>query len=63
MTNKVTASAIEEIHQTRQEISERFGGDVVAIAEDAARRQVASNRPAWNPAKPDATLRELSQSD
>ncbi len=52
MIQKTTESPIEDIHRTRREISDRFGGDVVAIAEDAARRQAASNRPVWQP-KPD----------
>ena len=47
MIQKTTESPIEEIHRTRREISDRFGGDVVAIAEDAARRQAASDRPVW----------------
>jgi len=38
---------IDEIHEIRYEISDRFGGDVFAIAQDAARRQTASNRPLW----------------
>ena len=42
-----TDSVIAEIHQTRREISERFKGDIAAIAEDAARRQAASGRPVW----------------
>ena len=46
---KKTDTTIDEIHETRREISERFGGDVFAIAEDAARRQAASNRPVWKP--------------
>ena len=49
MTRKTTDSTIDDIHQIRREISDRFGGDVFAIAEDAARRQVASNRPVWKP--------------
>ena len=49
MTQKKTDSTIDDIHQIRREISDRFGGDVYAIAEDAARRQVASNRPIWQP--------------
>jgi hypothetical protein len=49
MIQKTTESPIEEIHRTRREISDRFGGDVFAIAEDAARRQAASNRPLWKP--------------
>ncbi len=49
MTQKPTESPIEEIHRVRREISDRFGGDLAAIAEDAARRQAASNRPVWQP--------------
>ncbi len=49
MIQKKTDTTIDEIHETRREISERFGGDVFAIAEDAARRQAASNRPVWKP--------------
>jgi hypothetical protein len=48
MTQKLkTDSVIAEIHKTRREISERFNGDIAAIAEDAARRQAASGRPVW----------------
>ena len=42
-----TDSVIAEIHRTRREISERFNGDIAAIAQDAARRQAASGRPVW----------------
>ena len=42
-----TESSIDEIHRIRREISDRFGGDLAAIAEDAARRQAASNRSVW----------------
>lgn len=49
MTQKTADSTIEEIHKIRREISDRFGGDVFAIAADAARRQAASNRPVWKP--------------
>lgn len=48
-TSTPNESALAEIHRIRREISDRFGGDVVAIAEDAARRQAASNRPVWQP--------------
>ena len=47
--NSKTESPIEEIHRIRREISDRFGGDIAAIAEDAARRQAASGRPVWQP--------------
>lgn len=49
MTQKKTDATIDDIHQIRREISERFGGDVFAIAEDAARRLASSNRPVWKP--------------
>lgn len=49
MIQKATESPIDEIHRTRREISDRFGGDISAIAEDAARRQAESNRPVWQP--------------
>jgi hypothetical protein len=44
-----TEDTIEEIHRIRQEISDRFGGDLAAIAADAARRQAESGRPVWRP--------------
>jgi hypothetical protein len=44
-----TESVIEEIHRIRREISDRFNGDVDAIAEDAARRLSESGRPIWQP--------------
>ena len=46
---KTTDPTIEKLHEIRREISDRFGGDVFAIAKDAARRQAASNRPVWQP--------------
>ena len=49
MIQKTSDSTIDEIHRIRREISDRFSGDLFAIAEDAARRQAASNRPVWQP--------------
>ncbi len=40
---------IDEIHQTRREMSDRFQGDFVAMLDDARRRQEASGRPIWHP--------------
>ncbi len=40
---------LDEIHRTRREISERFGGDLHAILDDARKRQAASGRPVWSP--------------
>lgn len=47
MNENQSESPIDEIHRIRREISDRFRGDVAAIAEDAARRQAASGRPVW----------------
>jgi len=51
MKRKIIDRTIEEVYRTRREISNRFGGDIFAISEDAARRQVVSNRPVWTPPK------------
>ena len=45
----MTDPIIDEIHRTRREMSERFGGDFVAMLDDARRRQEASGRPIWQP--------------
>ncbi len=63
MIQKLNDSPIEEIHQVRREISDRFDGDMVAIAEDAARRQAASGRPIWQPGTANKTMqRSLPES-
>lgn len=56
MTYRDSDSVIEQIHQTREEISERFGGRIAAIAEDAARRQLESKRLIWKSNKPNELL-------
>jgi hypothetical protein len=38
---------IDAIHRTRQRMSEKFGGDIAAILEDARKRQEASGRAIW----------------
>jgi len=43
-----TETPIEEIHRFRSEISDRFDGDIAAIAADAERRAQASGRPIWH---------------
>lgn len=45
----MTDPILEEIHQTRRKISERFGGDLRAILDDARERQAVSGRPIWSP--------------
>jgi hypothetical protein len=54
-----TDPVIEEIHRVRREISDRFGGDLRAIVEDARKRQAASGRPMW---LPDATNQAMQRS-
>ena len=46
-----TESVIEELHRIRREISDRFGGDIAAIAKDAADRLARSGRPLWMPSE------------
>jgi hypothetical protein len=62
MIQKVSDSVIEEIHRTREEVSERFGGSIAAIAEDAARRQAASNRLVWKSKAPNIPLQPTARS-
>jgi hypothetical protein len=42
-----TDPIIDEIHRTRREIFDKFGGDMAAILDDARKRQAASGRPVW----------------
>jgi hypothetical protein len=56
-------TTIDEIHEIRREISDRFGGDVFAIARDAARRQLESNRPIWHPKPTNKPLQPSGGSD
>ena len=44
-----TESPVDEIHRIRREISDRFGGDISTIADDAAQRLASSGRPVWQP--------------
>jgi hypothetical protein len=38
---------IDEIHRTRRQMAEKFGGNIAAILEDARKRQAASGRAVW----------------
>ena len=40
-------TTIEEIHRTRQRMADKFAGDIVAILDDARKRQAASGRAIW----------------
>jgi hypothetical protein len=45
-------TVVEEIHRTRRAISDRFHGDIAAIAADAEARRAESGHPVWNPETP-----------
>ncbi len=51
ITDREGDSVIEEIHQTREKISDRFNGNIAAIAEDAEQRQRESKRRIWKAKK------------
>ncbi len=38
---------LDEIHRTRQQIAEKFGGDIKAILADAQKRQAVSGHAIW----------------
>ncbi|WP_425617565.1 hypothetical protein NA78x_001246 [Anatilimnocola sp. NA78] len=46
-------SIIDDIHQTRQHIAEKFAFNVEAILEDARLRQLASGAAVWNGDEPE----------
>ena len=46
-TTTACDTVIEELHKVRREISDRFHGDIDAIAQDAARRLAESGRTVW----------------
>ena len=45
----MTDPIFDEIHRTHREMSNRFGGDFVAMLDDARCRQLASGQPIWQP--------------
>lgn len=51
-------TTIEDIHRTRRRMAEKFGGDIVAILEDARKRQEASGRAVWQGTPTDETARD-----
>jgi hypothetical protein len=48
---------IEEIHETRRKIAQRFDYDVHRISEDARRRQSLEGRPLWQPRSANQAIR------
>ncbi|HAK94557.1 MAG TPA: hypothetical protein DCM87_06045 [Planctomycetes bacterium] len=45
-------STIEDIHRTRRRIAEKFGGNLLAMIEDARQRQESSGHSMWRPHPP-----------
>lgn len=58
-----TETPIEEIHRIRREISDRFLGDIAAIAADADRRAQASGRPIWQTEQTKQTMQQSGGDD
>ena len=58
-----TETPIEEIHRIRREISDRFGGDIDAIAADAERRAQASGQPIWQGKTANQTMQRSGGGD
>ena len=56
-------TVIEEIHRTRRQIAEKFGGDIAAMIEDARKRQAASGRPIWQGSAAKKATRASGESD
>jgi hypothetical protein len=46
---QMTDTIIDEIHRTRREMADKFGGDFRLMLDDARRRQAESGRPIWRP--------------
>jgi hypothetical protein len=59
MKQKTTThdTILTEIHRTRQEMAEKFGGDLAAILEDAWKRQENSGRAIWQGSSSKKTLK------
>ena len=53
---------IDEIHEIRRQIAEKFGGDIKAIMDDAQKRQESSGRPVWQGTSPTLPPPKFDQS-
>ena len=56
-------TTIREIHRTREQMADKFGGDIAAILEDARKRQAASGRPEWHGRSPEKGTRSSEERD
>jgi len=61
--NRSRDPVIEEIHRTRRQMAEKFGGDIAAILEDARKRQAASERPLWQGQTSNKAVHPSGESD
>lgn len=52
----LTDTIIEEIHRTRREMADKFGGDFRLMLDDARRRQAESGRPIWRTNRTNKTV-------
>ena len=50
-------TVIEEIHQVRRQINDKFDGDIATILDDARKRQAASGRAIWQGKSSSKTMR------
>jgi hypothetical protein len=55
-TNSNRDTTIDEIHQTRERMADKHGGNVAAIIKDAEKRQLASGRTVWHRAATNKAL-------
>jgi len=60
--NKPIDPIIEEIHETRRKIAQRFDCDAHRISEDARRRQALDGRPVWQPNSANKTMHPTGDS-
>jgi hypothetical protein len=49
---------IEELHEVRREIAQRFEGDIHRISKDARQRQAQEGRPVWHPKAANQALQQ-----
>ena len=54
---------IEELHEIRRQIAERFDYDIHRISEDARSRQIIEDRPVWQPKSPKGATQSSQISD
>ena len=53
---------IEEIHEARRKIANRFEGNIRRISEDARQRQIREGRPVWRPEAANQALEQTRDS-